>query len=68
MMASALSLNAFLKLPYGKRRQDFNRMSIKDQQTFIDMADGLELILDGYPAKPQAEVIQFPRERYVERP
>lgn len=67
-----MTLNEFLTLPYGERRDHFEELMIDDQRLFLqEHVDPMELIFVGYPSesalsvdrsadRPTAKIIAFP--------
>lgn len=67
-----MTLDQFLALPYGERREHFEELTIDDQRLFLqEHVDPVELIFAGYPSestlsvdrsagRPTAKIIAFP--------
>ena len=67
-----MTLDQFLALPYGERRDRFEELTIDDQRLFLqEHVDPVELIFAGYPSesalsvdrsadRPTAKIIAFP--------
>lgn len=67
-----MTLDQFLALPYGERRDRFEELTIDDQRLFLqEHVDPVELIFAGYPSesalsvdrsadRPTAKIITFP--------
>lgn len=67
-----MTLDQFLVLPYGERRDHFEVLTIDDQRLFLqEHVDPVELIFAGYPSesalsvdrsadRPTAKIIAFP--------
>lgn len=68
----SMTLDELLALPYGKRRDHFEELTIDDQRLFLqEHVDPVELIFAGYPSestlsvdrsadRPTAKIIAFP--------